>query len=101
MECDSLVVWVMPRSVSECLGSWRGQVGNCTALHLWRMAPLCLMWCLCCEQNAQSFDNRETCLFDLKKLVLHTLYTWRVTWTISSISTLSEFLDLCSSFYMG
>jgi len=27
-------VWVMPRRVSELLGSWRGPLGNRLALHL-------------------------------------------------------------------
>jgi hypothetical protein len=40
------VVWVMPRRVSELLGSWRGKMSNRMSLHLWRRAPLCLMWCL-------------------------------------------------------
>jgi hypothetical protein len=89
------VAWVMPQKVSELLGSWRGQLGNRMALHLWRMAPLCLMWCLWREWNAQSFDC-ENGLLDLKKLVLQTLYTWRVACNTSSVSTFSEFLALCS-----
>jgi hypothetical protein len=39
-------MWVMPSSLKECLGSWRGQRGNRTVLQIWRMAPLCVMWCL-------------------------------------------------------
>ena len=64
------------------------------------MAPLWLMQCLWQEQNAQSFDDCEIGLLDLTKLVLHTLYTWRVAWTTSSVYTFSEFLDLCSFFSM-
>jgi len=45
------------------------------------MAPLCLMWCLWRERNARSFDDCENDLLNLKKLVLQTLYTWRVTLT--------------------
>jgi hypothetical protein len=37
------VEWVMPRSVKDMLGSWRGQKGNWTLTTIWRMAPLCLM----------------------------------------------------------
>jgi hypothetical protein len=37
------VVWVMPRSVKEMLGSWRGQKGNQMLMPIWQMAPLCLM----------------------------------------------------------
>ena len=52
------------------------------------------MSCLWQERNAQSFDERENGLLDLKKLVLQTLYTWRVAW-----HTFSKFLALCSFFY--
>jgi hypothetical protein len=40
------VVWLMPRSVIDMLGSWRGKKGNRLLVPIWRMAPLCLMWCL-------------------------------------------------------
>jgi hypothetical protein len=40
------VVWVIPLRVSELLGSWRGQLGNHNTLKIWRLAFLCLMWCL-------------------------------------------------------
>jgi hypothetical protein len=88
------VAWVMPLSVCECSRSWRSQYGNRTALCIWRMTPLCLMWCLWREQNARTFEDRETSLLDLKKLVLHSLFTWRVD--ISPISNFSKLLDLCS-----
>jgi len=58
------VAWVMPRKVSELLGSWRGQSGNCIALYLWRMALLCLMWCLWRERNACNFDDCEFTRFE-------------------------------------
>jgi hypothetical protein len=66
--------------------------GNRATFHIWRMAPLCLLW------NARSFEDRETSLLDLKKLVLHSLFTWRVALVFSPVSTFSEFLNFCSSF---
>jgi hypothetical protein len=72
--------------------------GNREAMHLWRLVPLCLMWCLWRERNARSFDDREIGLLELKRLLLQTLYTWRVAWNTTHASTFSEFLDLCSSF---
>jgi hypothetical protein len=59
------------------------------------------MWCLWHEWNARNLDDHETSLLDLKKSMLHTLYTGRVAWTISPISTFCEFLDLCSFSSMG
>ena len=40
------VSWVMPRKVSDILESWRGQLGNRHVLCVWRLVPLCVMWCL-------------------------------------------------------
>jgi hypothetical protein len=34
------VMWVIPGRMKDCLGSWRGQRGNLTIMHIWRMAPL-------------------------------------------------------------
>ena len=53
------------------------------------------VWCLWRERNTQSFDDCETRLLDLKKLVLHTQFTWKVAWDILLVSTFSKFLDLC------
>jgi hypothetical protein len=72
------VVWVMPRSVKDMLGNWRGQKGNQTLIPIWRMAPLCVMWCVWREWNARCFEDCETSLINLKKLVIQTLFLWRV-----------------------
>ena len=95
--------------ISGGVQHWSGKFGNHTSVQccIYEGWPLCV-WCgVFGERNAPNFDNRETGLLDLKKLVLHTLYTWRVlhtlytwrvVWTISPVSTFSEFLDLCSFF---
>ena len=92
------VIWVMPRRVSELMECWRGQLGNREVLQLWRLVPLCLMWCLWRERNARSFEDREIGLAELKRLFLQTLYNWRVAWNTMHVSTFSEFLNFCSSF---
>jgi hypothetical protein len=92
------VTWVMLGRMKERLGSWRGQRGNRTILQIWRMFHLCVMWCLLRERNAQSFEDCELRLIKLKKMVLQTLYSWRVMWHLSQASMLAEFLDLCALF---
>ena len=52
------------------MGSWRAQRGNRTVLQIWRMAPLCVMWCLWRQRNAQSFEDHELGIIELKKRVL-------------------------------
>jgi len=65
------------------------------------MAPLCLMWSLWKERNARSFEDCETGLINLKKLVIQTLFMGRVK--IQSISECSyfDFLDMCSLFSLN
>jgi hypothetical protein len=92
------VMWVMPCRLKECLGSWRGQKDNRTVLQILRMALLCVMWCLWRERNAWSFEDRELGIIELKKRVLQTLFSWRVLWHSSQVSTLVEFIDFCASF---
>jgi hypothetical protein len=56
------------------------------------------MWCLWREMNACSFEDRELGIVELKKRVLQTLFSWRVLWHSSQVSTLAEFIDLCVFF---
>lgn len=91
------VVWVMPRTMSELLVSWRGQLEHRTVLKMWRLATLCLMWCLWRKRNTRNFEDRETVTLELKKMMFQSLYTWRVAWNNLSISNFSEFLDFCYS----
>jgi hypothetical protein len=51
-------------------------VGSCNILEVWLLAPLCLMWCICREQNARRFENREISVVELKNIMFKSLYTW-------------------------
>jgi hypothetical protein len=70
------VDWVMPRRVIDLLISWRGQAGHGTIMEVWRLAPLCLMWCLWRNRNVRSFENIETSMLELRKILFNTFYTW-------------------------
>lgn len=60
---------------------WVGErVGNklvwsSDILEDWRLAPLCTMRCIWGEQNARSFQDRETSMVELKKVIFSSLYT--------------------------
>jgi hypothetical protein len=58
------------------------------------MAPLCLMWCLWKERNARIFENCETGLINLKKLVIQTLFMWRVKIQSMSQCSYSNLLNI-------
>jgi hypothetical protein len=62
------------------------------------MASSCVMWCLCRERNVRNFEDCEHGIIELKKMVLQTLFSWRVLWHSSQVSTFAKFLDLCASF---
>jgi hypothetical protein len=40
----------------------------------WRLAPLCTMWCTWREQNARSFQDRETSTVELKRVIFSSIY---------------------------
>jgi hypothetical protein len=86
------VTWVMPGRMKDCLRSWREQKGNRTVLQIWRMVSLYVMWCQWRDRNARSFENHELGLIELKKMVLQTLYSWRVMWHSSQALTLFRFM---------
>jgi hypothetical protein len=67
--------WVMPYSVKEFFACW--WPGGCArSAVVWKMAPLCLMWCIWRERNARCFEDSARSLEDLKHYFLFTLYTW-------------------------
>jgi hypothetical protein len=69
-----------------------------TVIQIWRMAPLCVMRCLWRERNARNFEDCEHGIIELKKMVLQTIFSWKVSWHSSQVSTFAEFRDLCASF---
>jgi hypothetical protein len=70
------VEWVIPRKVLELLASWGAPFGYGPAKEVWQLVPLCLMWCIWRERNAQHFEDVETSMVELRKRLLNTLYIW-------------------------
>jgi hypothetical protein len=75
--------------VLDLLTSWSDSFGCGPAKEVWRLVPLCLMWCLWLEMNAQHFENVETSMLKLQKLLLNMLYIWMVVYHSLSV------LNLC------
>jgi hypothetical protein len=57
----------MPRTVLELLSSWGAAIGCSHAKEAWRLAPLCLLWCIWREQNVRLFEDVETSMVELRK----------------------------------
>jgi hypothetical protein len=87
------VEWVMLRTVLELLNSWEAAIGCGHAKEAWRLAPLCLMWCIWRERNARLFDDVETSMVELRKRLLNTLYFWIAPHHSLSVFTYVGFLN--------
>jgi len=87
----------MPRTVLELLTSWVVSVGYDRAKEAWRLAPLCLLWCIWREQNARLFEDVETSMIELQKRLLNMLYLWIASHHCLNGFTYVEFLNLFSS----
>jgi hypothetical protein len=63
---------------------------------VWRLAPLCLLWCIWRERNARLFEDVETPMVELRKRLLNTLYSWIAPHHSLSVFTFVDFLNLLS-----
>jgi hypothetical protein len=95
--------WVMPKSVKELFTSW-WTGGNSQSVIVWKMVPLCLMWCIWRERNAQCFEDSSWNIEDLTHFFLSTLFNWTAGWlaplVISFPVFLSFLLFLCLFFLL-
>jgi len=85
------VEWVMPRTVLE-----GAAIGYGRAKKAWRLAPLCLLWCIWRERNARLFEDIETSIVELRKWLLNTLYIWIASHHSLNVFTYVDILKLFS-----
>ena len=72
--CLCGIHWVMPHIVIELFESWQGNFGRHRNVDVWRLGPLCLIWCIWRERNARSFKGCKRSLLEIKTFFLHTLF---------------------------
>lgn len=85
------VFWVMPLSVRERIEDWKGCFGMWGNGTVWRrVVPLCLMWRIWHEHNAQCFEDKEISMVKLKYIFLNSLHEWTPSPTQFSVE---GFLD--------
>jgi hypothetical protein len=46
------------------------------------------------------FEDQERSMEELKKLFIQIMFHWADTFSVPKFSTMSQFLSLCSSFYL-
>jgi hypothetical protein len=91
------VEWVMPRTVLELLTSLGASIGYGRAKEAWRLAPLCLLWCIWRKRNVRFFEDVETSMVELQKHLLNMLYIWIAPHHCLNAFTFVDFLNLFSS----
>ena len=85
------VQWVMPSTIVSLLFTWRNWLGNYTS-NVWNMVPMCLMWLVWKERNAQTFKDAERPIDLLKTLLARTLFEWSRIWRLTHFISLSDFI---------
>jgi hypothetical protein len=88
--------WVMLGSVRELLACWWTR--GCTRRAvIWKMVPLCLMWCIWRERNARCYKDTAHSFEEILHYFFFTLYTWAVGWLDPLVISFQDFLSHFSS----
>ena len=78
--------------------SGKGRFGRHCNGDIWKVVPLCLMWCIWKERNCRCFEYIERSMPDLKLLFFQTLLDWFSVWRNQPFSSILDLLDLKCSF---
>jgi nitrogen fixation-related uncharacterized protein len=71
--------WVMPKRVIDFLACWWSS-GRPMSAVLWKIALICLFWCLWREMNNRSFKDLESTLEEILFSFYLTLYFWTMAY---------------------
>jgi hypothetical protein len=88
--------WVMPSSVKELMACWCSG-GRTRSAVVWKMIPLCIMWCIWRERNARCFEDSARSFEEIVHYFLFTLYTWTAGWLDPLVVSFPDFLSHLSS----
>ena len=89
------VSWVMPKRVGELLACWYGGVWRHRTASIWGDIPHCIIWTIWREWNNRTFEG-EWSITELKHIFILSLFEWITSLSGLPISSLLDFLDLCS-----
>jgi hypothetical protein len=84
----------MPNSVKDLFACWWSG-GNSQSAVVWKVVPLCIVWCLWRERIDKSFENLERTLEELKSSFF-SLFSWTTAYLAPLIISFFYFLDLSS-----
>jgi hypothetical protein len=83
--------WVIPRRVIDLLACWWSSSRSRSAA-VWKMATICIFWCLWSERNNRSFEDLERSLEEILSLLYHSLYCWTSAFVYHLYISFSNFL---------
>jgi hypothetical protein len=86
----------MPGRVKDLYASW-WIGGRSQSVVVWKMIPLCLMWCLWSERNVRCFEDSTRTLEELIHFFYFTLFTWTAACLAPLVISFSDFLFLFPS----
>jgi hypothetical protein len=92
------LAWAMLRGMVNLLQCW-WTGGRSRSAVVWKMSPLCIMWCLWSERNGRFFEDSKRSLEDFLHFCFTTLFTWAAAWLTSLMISFSDFLILFSSLF--
>jgi hypothetical protein len=67
--------WVMPRRVVDLFSCW-WKAGRSRSAAVWKMVPICILWCVWKERNLRCFEDLENSMENIVASFLHLLYLW-------------------------
>jgi hypothetical protein len=83
--------WVMPRIVIDLFACW-WKAGRPRSAAVWKIVPICILWCVWKEKNLRCFEDLENSLEDIVASFLHMLYLWTVAFLSPLSISYSDFL---------
>jgi hypothetical protein len=83
--------WIMPRRVIDLFACW-WKSGRPRSAAIWKMVPICILWCIWNERNHRCFEHLESSMEDILALFLHTLYLWIVAFLSPLSISFADFL---------
>jgi hypothetical protein len=85
----------MPSTVKDLYVSW-WMGGRARSAVVWKMVPLCIMWCIWRERNDRCFEDKSRSHEELLHLFFFTLFTWTEGWLAPQVISFSDFLSFFS-----
>jgi hypothetical protein len=66
----------MPQKVLDLFACWNHVRGRDLAKAIWRIAALCVIWCIWKEINARLFEDKEYSVDGVRKNMISMLHMW-------------------------